>query len=593
MTNPHSTPNASKAAGHEILRCVVGSKVLGLSVDGTDDLDLMGICLEPPEYVVGLRPFEQWISRTRADGTPQAEGARSGPGDTDLVVYSARKWARLALSGNPTVLLPLFVPPEHVMVQTEAGESLRRLSFAFASRRAGNAFLGYMTQQRERMTGVRGGKHTNRPELIEKYGYDCYLDDTEFLTSRGWRFYDDIGDDDRLATVAKDGRLEFQLPLDRVAKPYTGEMVTATGAGGGWAVTPNHRMLVSPVQRGGGGLAGYGYRQEVADWQFRRADELGERGFWHVRVSPVPRQTTNIGAQDEYLVLIGAYVSEGCVTKRAAEAPSVLAFEQKDGGRLFPIMEIIGRRWPLRTYHYDRPVTKWTLADREVAAEVVRQCGETSHYKHLPAWITSLTERQARLLLDALLAGDGTPHRSGGWVYYTVSRRLADDVQTLGLVAGMRATVWGPYAPAAMYQVRLQDGPSVVALSRRQLQRFDVEDARIVCFTVPNETLVTRRGGQVAMHGNTKYAYHMLRLGMQGVEFMQTGRITLPIPEPARTFLLEVRTGGVPMAQVLDTANAYEAEVKRLLTDSPLPAQPNAAAVEAWLLAAYAAAWEW
>jgi predicted nucleotidyltransferase len=170
--NPHSTSQAAEAAQHEILRCTVGSKVLGLNLPGTDDLDLMGICLEPPEYVVGLRHFEQWSSRTKANGEPQPEGARSGPGDTDLVVYSARKWCRLALSGNPTVLLPLFVPMAETQVLTDAGSALRNLAPAFASRRAGRAFLGYMTQQRERMIGERGGKHTNRPALIEKYGMD-------------------------------------------------------------------------------------------------------------------------------------------------------------------------------------------------------------------------------------------------------------------------------------------------------------------------------------------------------------------------------------------------------------------------------------
>ena len=64
----------------------------------------MGICIEPPEYVAGLRRFEQWVYRT------QPEGARSGPGDIDRTVYSLRKWCRLALAGNPTVMLLLHVP---------------------------------------------------------------------------------------------------------------------------------------------------------------------------------------------------------------------------------------------------------------------------------------------------------------------------------------------------------------------------------------------------------------------------------------------------------------------------------------------------
>jgi hypothetical protein len=37
------------------------------------------------------------------------------------VIYSLRKWARLALQGNPTVLLPLFVRADHVLLDTQLG----------------------------------------------------------------------------------------------------------------------------------------------------------------------------------------------------------------------------------------------------------------------------------------------------------------------------------------------------------------------------------------------------------------------------------------------------------------------------------------
>ncbi len=41
-----------------ILRAVVGSRLHGLAIDGQDDRDEMGICIEPPDYVVGLKRFE-------------------------------------------------------------------------------------------------------------------------------------------------------------------------------------------------------------------------------------------------------------------------------------------------------------------------------------------------------------------------------------------------------------------------------------------------------------------------------------------------------------------------------------------------------
>lgn len=167
MANPHgSRQHRRLALDGEILRCLVGSGLHGTAVEGQDDRDEMGICIEPPEYVVGLRRFEQYIYRDQPDGV------RSGPGDLDLTIYSLRKWMRLAVSGNPTVLLPLFVPERHVLVRSELGEELRALAPAIVSRQAGDRFLGYLRAQRDAMLGLRGGRHTNRPELVELYGFD-------------------------------------------------------------------------------------------------------------------------------------------------------------------------------------------------------------------------------------------------------------------------------------------------------------------------------------------------------------------------------------------------------------------------------------
>ena len=165
--NPHATDEHRLVAEQgEILRVLVGSGVHGTAVDGQDDRDEMGICLEPADYVCGLRSFEQYIFRT------QPEGVRSGPGDVDLTVYSARKWTRLAAQGNPTVLLPLFVADKDIIVRTDFGDELRALAPALLSRHAGDRFRGYLQSQRDRLLGVRGGKHTNRPELVDLYGFD-------------------------------------------------------------------------------------------------------------------------------------------------------------------------------------------------------------------------------------------------------------------------------------------------------------------------------------------------------------------------------------------------------------------------------------
>ena len=159
--------DSSVALPNEILRSVVGSGVHGIAIEGTDDHDEMGVYIEPPEWILGVEKHrDDYIWRT------QPEGVRSGHGDTDLVLYSLRKYLRLAIKGNPTVMLPLYAPAESVVVLTPLGEELREMRAAFVSQVAVERFLGYMRSQHERMLGQSKRNVPNRPELIEKYGWD-------------------------------------------------------------------------------------------------------------------------------------------------------------------------------------------------------------------------------------------------------------------------------------------------------------------------------------------------------------------------------------------------------------------------------------
>ena len=162
---------------NEILRSVVGSGVHGIAIEGTDDHDEMGIYIEPPEHLLGVgsqdergvftEPRRDYMARTAE------EGERSYHGDVDLTIYSLGKYLRLALKGNPTALIPLYAPPESILVNTRFGFELRENREWFLSQRAVHRFLGYMQAQHERMMG--GGKRNRVPkrsELIDAYGWD-------------------------------------------------------------------------------------------------------------------------------------------------------------------------------------------------------------------------------------------------------------------------------------------------------------------------------------------------------------------------------------------------------------------------------------
>lgn len=102
----------------------------------------------------------------------------------------------------------------------------------------------------------------------------------------------------------------------------------------------------------------------------------------------------------------------------------------------------------------------------------------------------------------------------------------------------------------------------------------------------------TNRPELVAVHGcDTKYAMHALRLGLQGIEFLAEGRITLPVPEPHRAYLRSIRRGEVPLADVLDAIASTEGRLLHLRDASAVPDQPDVDWVDDWLHRSYLDFW--
>jgi hypothetical protein len=88
-----------------------------------------------------------------------------------------------------------------------------------------------------------------------------------------------------------------------------------------------------------------------------------------------------------------------------------------------------------------------------------------------------------------------------------------------------------------------------------------------------------------------KYAMHMLRLGFQGRELLQTGSMTLPMQPPERDHLMRVRVGKEPLDRVLAQAEQLEQEVRDLIDTAPVPEEADADWLDSWLVDTYTEGW--
>lgn len=103
-------------------------------------MDIKGICIEPLEYHLGFaKCFEQHIE----------EASKGHP--NDVVIYSFKKFCKLAAECNPTIVECLFVEDEDIIFCNEYGQELRDFRDNFLSFKAKHTFLGFAHSQLKRI----------------------------------------------------------------------------------------------------------------------------------------------------------------------------------------------------------------------------------------------------------------------------------------------------------------------------------------------------------------------------------------------------------------------------------------------------------
>ena len=150
------------------------------------------------------------------------------------------------------------------------------------------------------------------------------------------------------------------------------------------------------------------------------------------------------------LKVFGAFISEGSINfrdKEHSDSKAVRITQTKHGKKEFYTMMDNITTIPMKRYEYIRKdknnliETTWVL-NKEYADLFLSWGNHGSQNKKLPNWIYDLSERQAKVLLKAMLLGDGTEHQSR-YIYYTSSKILAKDTCALANLAGYTSNILG------------------------------------------------------------------------------------------------------------------------------------------------------
>lgn len=216
----------------------------------------------------------------------------------------------------------------------------------------------------------------------------------------------------------------------------------------------------------------------------------------------------------DFLRFVGWWIAEG-----STNGAGGLNLCQVSGSLAEEMRATLSRMRLIHTERFQRPTgkgkqTMWVTtvskkAHRRFCEWVAINCGVGCAKKRVPDLTWALSVEHKRVLLEALIDGDGSRAR-GNASYFTTSPELADQVQRLAIECGRMASIRSQ-AGARSHHLRRY----AVAIGRQSRKKIGLYAKRhvraeaylgmVYCLTVPTGAYVTRRNGRPGIYGNSSH----------------------------------------------------------------------------------------
>lgn len=368
------------------------------------------------------------------------------------------------------------------------------------------------------------------PRRPASFYHSCYDAETEVLTGRGWLPFPELREDDEVfcrdlsSPVAR-----YERPTAIVTHDYNGMMYRLRGRRLDLLVTPNHRMMTCTL------LSEKGKPKAEKRARFQLAREI----YHSVNAYSTVVEWTSKDEIERFMLPACIYNASASRKEKVVEAKSIpgdlwleffgwflaegharqyyTSITQKDG----PVADRIGALCRAVAEHIGantgthtntKGIVDWRIHSKQLC-EYLRDFGlSVDHY--VPRWVMNLSRRQIEMVLWPLVTGDGT--KSGrGHTFYTISKRLADDVQEMALKCGWASTTSSVRRKKTTYN-RTEYTVSVAPSRCIQVNQttngqindtWQEYDGRVYCCEVPGDgVIMVRRNGRPMWCGNSKVA---------------------------------------------------------------------------------------
>ena len=355
-----------------------------------------------------------------------------------------------------------------------------------------------------------------------KIFYNCYSQDTEVLTTNGWKLFPDVLPNESILSLDPTTHIpEWVKPNRIVGRQHSGKMIHFTSSKDDVLVTEGHNMYVGfPMTKA---------RIRTHRWALMPASDAIRHNYyafmrstkWHDDSPAYIDMGSMKLPTDLYVRLMAWYLSEGCISHGRI---IISQDKSKNPDKHRQIKEMLSEIKLLsgNSNMVCESPTGCSLLDRGLA-EYLERFG-LSKDKYVPDDIKSLGTSMIRTFLDCYNLADGSamPFRSFKssnknhdpcrYKYYaTASDRMAADIGELIIKVGRFPSYRRIISPISgnnchlVYEL-LQKTSAFSRSSAHGLKHVEIPnyDGMIYCAVLPkNHVFLTRRNGKCTWQGNT------------------------------------------------------------------------------------------
>jgi len=343
----------------------------------------------------------------------------------------------------------------------------------------------------------------------------CFSEDTEVLTKEGFKSFKDLNGEEEIATLSKEGFLEYHHPKEIIKQRYQGEMIHFLNSKIDLLVTPNHKMYVrlrdEEIKPEFVLIPAFeSIRWERAEMQKSALWKGQEKEFFYL--PPVKNNKSGHVERikmDDWLEFFGYYITEGCVHLRKRKRIingeeyegydyNVLIAQSRKNVEERKKMSTCLQRLPFT--FFDSDDHQFRICNKQLAL-YLSQFGKAKE-KFIPSELKSLSPRQLKILFEAMMVGDGAKR---GDAFYTNSQKMVGDFQEILLKLNMAANsnIKDTRKPTPVYNLHLLTNQGRDFLTPTYPSRVIVPyDGFVYCVNVDNHVIYVRRNGKVLFCGN-------------------------------------------------------------------------------------------